>query len=91
MTNTVEEIESPPERLGAVPRLHDIGGCRRLMARVIREMYKDERNSLEGYRLVHALYSLSRVIEGADLESRVEEVEKILADQKAQEVSNAAA
>ena len=89
MTNTIEKIESPPERLGAVPRLHDVAGCRRLMARVIREMYNEHRNSLEGYRLVQALYSLSRVIEGADLEARVEEVEQILASREAREVSNA--
>ncbi len=61
------------------------------MARVIREMYNEHRNSLEGYRLVQALYSLSRVIEGADLEARVEEVEKILASREPHEVSNAVA
>ncbi len=61
------------------------------MARVIREMYKEDRSSLEGYRLVQALYSLSRVIEGADLEARIEEVEQILATREGREVSNAVA
>ena len=76
--STTVGAEREPPRLRAIPRLHDVAGVRRLMARVVREMYQEARDSLEGYRLVQALHLLSRVIEGAELEERVEEIEQLL-------------
>lgn len=58
------------------PKLTTLDGVRTEMSRIYREMESGKRDSGEGGRLIYALIAIGKVLEVADLERRVDELER---------------
>ena len=59
-----------------VNRLNSVEGCRKETARIIRECILRERDSLEGYRLVQMIHTLSGLMVERELEERIQQLER---------------
>ncbi len=72
---TGNEARTPPSRR-STNRLHTVEGCRREIARLAREAIWHERDSLEASRIAQIIHLVARLIEGGDLERRLEDLEE---------------
>ena len=69
-----------PRRKPNVGRLCTLTSVRQEMARVYREARRGERSVQEAGRLAFILSLIGKIIEGADLEKRVAEVERRISE-----------
>jgi len=74
------ESPAPPSRLRT--RLLTIGDVKKELARLYREARAGQVDSQAASRLANMLSILGRLIEGSDLERRLEELERALQEQQ---------
>lgn len=61
-------------------RLHNIGAVRRELAKLYREARRGDVSTNDASKLGHILFLIARILEGADLEKRIERLERVLAE-----------
>lgn len=61
-------------------RLHNIGAVRRELAKLYRETRAGYVPTGDASKLAHILFLIARILEGADLEKRIERLEQVLAE-----------
>lgn len=61
-------------------RLHNIGAVRRELAQLYREARRGDVSTGDASKLGHILFLIARILEGADLEKRIERLERALAE-----------
>jgi hypothetical protein len=71
-----------PSRKPNVGRLSTMNSVRQEMARVYREARRGEKNTQEAGRLVYILSQIARIIEGSDLDQRINKLEQLYEEQR---------